>query len=50
MNIKDKNFLLEALFENVSESIKTSYQSYRQDLRDISSQSDPFSIVWPEKP
>ena len=35
---------------DVSESIKTSYQSYRQDLRDISSQSDPFSIVWPEKP
>ena len=35
---------------DVSESIRTSYQSYRQDLRDISSQSDPFSIVWPEKP
>ena len=35
---------------DVSESIRTSYQSYRQDLRDISNQSDPFSIVWPEKP
>jgi len=35
---------------DVSESIKTSYQSYRQDLRDITSQSDPFNIVWPEKP
>ena len=35
---------------DVSESIKTSYQSYRQDLRDITNQSDPFSIVWPEKP
>ena len=35
---------------DVSESIKTSYQSYRQDLRDITSQSNPFSIVWPEKP
>ena len=35
---------------DVSESIKTSYQSYRQNLRDITSQSDPFSIVWPEKP
>ena len=35
---------------DVSESIKTSYQSYRQDLRDITTQSDPFSIVWPEKP
>ena len=35
---------------DVSESIRTSYQSYRQDLRDISSQSNPFSIVWPEKP
>lgn len=35
---------------DVSESIKTSYQSYRQDLRDITNQSDPFNIVWPEKP
>jgi hypothetical protein len=35
---------------DVTESIKTSYQSYRQDLRDITNQSDPFSIVWPEKP
>ena len=35
---------------DVSESIRTSYQSYRQDLRDITNQSDPFSIVWPEKP
>ena len=35
---------------DVSESIKTTYQSYRQDLRDITNQSDPFSIVWPEKP
>ena len=35
---------------DVSESIKTSYQSYRQDLRNITTQSDPFSIVWPEKP
>ena len=35
---------------DVSESIRTSYQSYRQDLRDITSQSEPFSIVWPEKP
>jgi hypothetical protein len=35
---------------DVSETIKTSYQSYRQDLRDITNQSDPFSIVWPEKP
>jgi hypothetical protein len=35
---------------DVTESIKTTYQSYRQDLRDITNQSDPFSIVWPEKP
>jgi hypothetical protein len=35
---------------DVSESIKTSYQSYRQDLRNITTQSNPFSIVWPEKP
>ena len=35
---------------DVSDSIRTSYQSYRQDLRDITTQTDPFSIVWPEKP
>lgn len=35
---------------DVSETIRTTYQSYRQNLRDITNQSDPFSIVWPEKP
>ena len=35
---------------DVSESIRTSYQSYRQSLRDITNQSDPFNISWPVKP
>jgi hypothetical protein len=35
---------------DVSESIKNSYQSYRQSLRDITNQSDPFNISWPVKP
>ena len=35
---------------DVSESIRNSYQSYRQSLRDITNQSDPFNISWPVKP
>jgi hypothetical protein len=35
---------------DVSESVRTSYQSYRQSLRDITNQSDPFNISWPVKP
>ena len=29
---------------------KVLYTSYRQDLRDITSQSNPFNLVWPVKP
>lgn len=29
---------------------KNEWKSYRQDLRDITNQSDPFNIVWPVKP
>ena len=29
---------------------KALYTSYRQDLRDITSQSNPFNLVWPVKP
>jgi hypothetical protein len=29
---------------------KTIWQSYRQELRDVTTQSNPFSIVWPVKP
>ena len=29
---------------------KTVWQTYRQELRDVTSQSNPFNIVWPTKP
>lgn len=29
---------------------KTIWQTYRQQLRDVTTQSNPFSIVWPAKP
>jgi hypothetical protein len=29
---------------------KTNWQTYRQELRDVTNQSNPFSIVWPVKP
>ena len=35
---------------DVPGSIKSPYQSYRQALRDVTSQSDPFNITWPTEP
>jgi hypothetical protein len=35
---------------DISAEIKTAWQSYRQELRDVTTQSNPFSIVWPVKP
>ena len=29
---------------------KTKYTTYRQALRDVTSQSDPFNITWPTEP
>jgi hypothetical protein len=29
---------------------KTIWQTYRQELRDVTTQSNPFNIVWPTKP
>lgn len=29
---------------------KTAWATYRQALRDVTEQPDPFNIVWPEKP
>ena len=29
---------------------KTEWQTYRQELRDITNQSDPKNIIWPTKP
>ncbi len=31
-------------------SKKTEWQTYRQSLRDITTQSDPFNITWPTEP
>jgi hypothetical protein len=34
----------------LSEQKQQEWQTYRQTLRDITLQSDPFNIVWPTKP
>lgn len=34
----------------LSEQKKEEWQTYRQSLRDITLQSDPFNIIWPTKP
>ena len=35
---------------DVPDAIKTKWNSYRQALRDVTSQSDPENITWPTKP
>lgn len=35
---------------DISDSVKTNWASYRQNLRDITNQSNPFNIIWPVKP
>ena len=35
---------------DIPNETKTIWQSYRQELRDVTSQSNPFDIVWPVKP
>lgn len=35
---------------DVSIETKTAWIAYRQSLRDITSQSNPFNIIWPVKP
>jgi hypothetical protein len=34
----------------ISGSKLTEWQTYRQSLRDITTQSNPFEITWPSKP
>jgi len=34
----------------ISGSKLTEWQTYRQSLRDITTQSNPFEIIWPSKP
>ena len=34
----------------LSDTDKTAYVTYRQQLRDITTQSDPFNITWPTSP
>ena len=36
--------------DDVPTAHKTKYQAYRQALRDITSQSDPYNITWPTEP
>ena len=35
---------------DIPNEIKTAWQSYRQELRDVTTQTNPFNIVWPVKP
>lgn len=35
---------------DVPQATQELYRAYRQELRDITQQSDPFNIVWPVKP
>ena len=35
---------------SLSEKRRQQWQAYRQALRDITEQPDPFNIVWPETP
>jgi len=35
---------------DVSEATRTAWQTYRQALRDITTQSDPSNITWPTEP
>jgi hypothetical protein len=34
----------------LSDSDKTAWATYRQSLRDVTTQSDPFNITWPTSP
>lgn len=35
---------------DIPQNVKDSWTTYRQQLRDITNQPNPFSIVWPTKP
>jgi hypothetical protein len=35
---------------DISTEIKNFWSSYRQDLRNITNQTNPFNIIWPVKP
>jgi hypothetical protein len=35
---------------DISNEIKNLWNNYRQDLRDITNQTNPFNITWPVKP
>ena len=35
---------------DIPTEIKNIWSSYRQDLRDITNQTNPFNIIWPVKP
>jgi hypothetical protein len=48
-----RNYLLfESDWTQLSDSPtdKTAWATYRQALRDITQQSDPFNLIWPQKP
>ena len=52
-NVRDErdNILLETDWRASSDlTISNDWKTYRQALRDITTQSDPFSITWPTEP
>ena len=55
VRIRRNKFLLDSDWTQLSdsplsESKKSEWSIYRQSLRDITLQEDPFNIVWPTKP
>ncbi len=55
IRIERNNYLSECDWTQLSDSQltdeeKTEWITYRQDLRDITLQEDPFNITWPTKP
>lgn len=55
IRIRRNQYLLESDWTQLNDSPltqekKEEWMQYRQDLRDITTQPDPFNIVWPVKP
>jgi hypothetical protein len=47
--LAESDILVVRAYENGSE-VPEEVKTYRQQLRDITQQSDPFNLIWPRKP